>query len=62
MECLKVCVNSNNQSIKGFAYVVNRAKQTADLKSKIEFICYPLGINQDTHFNLLSVNLSPLRA
>jgi|GEM_PF-1975307 len=34
-------VNSNNQPLKDFAYIVNGAKQTAALKSQIEFMCYP---------------------
>jgi hypothetical protein len=55
-------VNCNNQPLKDFAYVVNGSKQTATLKSQIEFMCYPPGINKDTLSILLSVNLSPLRA
>ncbi|EOV5436680.1 TPA: hypothetical protein NJ621_004657 [Vibrio parahaemolyticus] len=34
-------VNSNNQQLKDFAYVVNGAKQTTALKSQIEFMSYP---------------------
>ena len=38
-------VNSNNQQLKDFAFVVNGAKQTTALKSQIEFMCYPPKLN-----------------